>query len=219
MGIVNDDRKGRKVKQVKRYYLEIKLVGCWKILKQSRLTTWKRSWQRHHGWSRPFPAVSWSPVVEETITTLITMATKIKSWKQGEVSSRFTRQHFGGVSWQGWAGMTFWHLGTGTGMAQPIPKLWEREREWKIAFPTFGNGNGNENSIPNFWEREREWKFHSRTLGTGMRHCYSREWPGTGISSQNWVNIFCNPTLQLKGGRGGRRNCQGLLSFLWPKKG
>ena len=57
---------------------------------------------------------------------------------------------------QGWAGMTFGHLGTGTGMAQPIPKLWEREREWKIVFPTFGNGNGNENSIPNFWERERE---------------------------------------------------------------
>ena len=31
---------------------------------------------------------------------------------------------------QGWAGMTFGHLGTGMGMAQPIPKLWEREREW-----------------------------------------------------------------------------------------
>ena len=80
--------------------------------------------------------------------------------------------------WQGWAGMTFWHLGTGMGMAQPIPKLWEREREWKIAFPTFGNGNGNENSIPNFWERE--WKFHSRISGSGMRRCYSREWLGTG---------------------------------------
>ena len=66
---------------------------------------------------------------------------------------------------QGWAGMTFGDLGTGTGMAQPIPKLWEREREWKISFPTFGNGNGkipfpifgngNGNSIPAF--REREW--------------------------------------------------------------
>ena len=97
---------------------------------------------------------------------------------------------------QGWAGMTFWHLGTGTGMAQPIPKLWEREREWKIAFPTFGNGNGNENSIPNFWEREREWKFHSRILGTGIRRCYSWEWlgTGTGMASENWVNIFPNPT-------------------------
>ena len=70
-----------------------------------------------------------------------------------------------GSLWQGWAGMTFGHLGTGTGMAQPIPKLWEREREWKISFPTFGNGNGkipfpifgngNGNSIPAF--REREW--------------------------------------------------------------
>ena len=66
---------------------------------------------------------------------------------------------------QGWARMTFGHLGTGTGMAQPIPKFWEREWEWKISFPTFGNGNGkipfpifgnwNGNSIPAF--REREW--------------------------------------------------------------
>ena len=66
---------------------------------------------------------------------------------------------------QGLAGMTFGHLGMGTGMAQPIPKLWEREQEWKISFPTFGNrngkipfpsfGNGNWNSILAF--REREW--------------------------------------------------------------
>ena len=84
---------------------------------------------------------------------------------------------------QGWAGMTFGHLGTGTGMAQPIPKLWEREREWKISFPTFGNGNGkipfpifgngNGNSIPAFREREwdivipgndreREWEWHRK---------------------------------------------------------
>ena len=62
---------------------------------------------------------------------------------------------FGDVR-QGWAGMTFGHLGTGTGMAQPIPKLWEREREWKSSFPTFGNGNGNEKLIPKLWEREWE---------------------------------------------------------------
>ena len=52
------------------------------------------------------------------------------------------------------SGNDFWTLGTGTGIAQPIPKFWEREREWKIAFPTFGNGNGND-------------KFHSQFLGTG----------------------------------------------------
>ena len=45
---------------------------------------------------------------------------------------------------------------TGTGIQNCIPKFWEREREWKIAFPTFGNGNGNEKIIPNF--REREWE-------------------------------------------------------------
>ena len=41
-------------------------------------------------------------------------------------------------------------------MENCIPKFWEREWEWEIAFPTFGNGNGNEKIIPNFWEREWE---------------------------------------------------------------
>ena len=39
---------------------------------------------------------------------------------------------------QGWAGMTFWHFGTR--MAQPIPKLWEREREWKFHAQFLGTG-------------------------------------------------------------------------------
>ena len=39
-------------------------------------------------------------------------------------------------------------------MENCIPEFWEREREWKIAFPTFGNGN--EKLIPKFWEREWE---------------------------------------------------------------
>ena len=41
-------------------------------------------------------------------------------------------------------------------MENCIPKFWEREWEWEIAFPTFGNGNGNETIIPNLRERERE---------------------------------------------------------------
>ena len=45
---------------------------------------------------------------------------------------------------------------TGTGMENSIPEFWEREREWKIAFPNFGNGNGNEKLIPKIWEREWE---------------------------------------------------------------
>ena len=44
----------------------------------------------------------------------------------------------------------------GTGMENYIPEFREREREWKIAFPTFGNGNGNEKLIPKLWEREWE---------------------------------------------------------------
>ena len=44
----------------------------------------------------------------------------------------------------------------GTGMENCIHEFWEREREWRIAFPTFGNGNGNEKLIPKLWERE--WK-------------------------------------------------------------
>ena len=74
---------------------------------------------------------------------------------------------------------------TGTGMENCIPKFWEREREWKIAFPTFGNGNGNDkfhsqflgtgtgmtNSIPNF--REREWD----VVIPGNDREREREWP------------------------------------------
>ena len=41
-------------------------------------------------------------------------------------------------------------------MENCIPEFWEREWEWKIAFPTFGNGNGNEKLIPKLWEREWE---------------------------------------------------------------
>ena len=87
-----------------------------------------------------------------------------KEWLTGPNSMNFPKTSKRPLT-QGWGGMTFGHLGTGTGMAQPIPKLWEREREWKISFPTFGNGNGkipfpifgngNGNSIPAF--REREW--------------------------------------------------------------
>ena len=95
-------------------------------------------------------------------------------------------------------------LGTGTGMINCIPNFWEQEREWQIHSQISEIWMRVENSIPNFWEWEREWKCHSQILGTGKRRCYSREWPGTGtgIASQNWVNIFCNPTLQLKGGEG-----------------
>ena len=67
--------------------------------------------------------------------------------------------------------MTFVHLGTGMGIRNTVPNIWERERELEILFPTFGNGNGNKkycsrhsgtgtgirNTVPNIWEREREW--------------------------------------------------------------
>ena len=84
---------------------------------------------------------------------------------------------------QGWAGMTFWTLGTG--IAQPIPKFWEREWEWKLHSQFLGMGTGMRNRIPDIWERE--WDLHSRLLGTGMRHWYSREWSGTGMTFKNTV--------------------------------
>ena len=105
------------------------------------------------------------------------------------------------LSEQGWAGITFWTLGTGTGIAQNIPKFWEREWEWKITFPNFGNWNGNDklhyqllgmgmrNQIPK-WEWEHEWKLQSKLLGTGMSHWCSRELSGTGTGM-----TFKNPIL------------------------
>ena len=111
------------------------------------------------------------------------MASRIAASQDVQISQMHIityQTELGGPLGQGWAGITFGTLGTGTGIAQPIPKVWEREWEWQIAFPTFGNGNGNKNCIPDIWEWEREWKLPSRLLGTGMRRWYSREWSGTG---------------------------------------
>ena len=49
--------------------------------------------------------------------------------------------------------MTFGHLGTGTGMAKPIPKLWKGNGNEKFHSQLLGTGTG---------------KFHSQFLGTGM---------------------------------------------------
>ena len=74
-------------------------------------------------------------------------------------------------------------------MENCIPKFWEREREWKVAFPTFRNGNGNEKLIPKFWERERE----AGIPGNGRE----REFPLTpvsdleiAISSPSFASLF-----------------------------
>ena len=61
-------------------------------------------------------------------------------------------------------------------MENCIPEFWEREREWKIAFPTFGNGNGNEKLIPKLWEREWE----ASIPGNGRE----REFPLTPATSE-----------------------------------
>ena len=81
------------------------------------------------------------------------------------------------LSEQGGTGMTFWTLGTGTGIDEPIPKFWERERE--IAFPIFRNGNRNgngavrsfdtvspEDSIkPHYlWSLKKIWKVDSKDV-------------------------------------------------------
>ena len=100
---------------------------------------------------------------------------------------------------QGWAGMTFEGSGTGTGIENSIPKVWEREgnwkfhsqnsgtgREWKNPFPKFGNGKGMKKGIPEIREREGNEKKLSQNSGTGIRGYYSREWTGTGIERKNY---------------------------------
>ena len=77
---------------------------------------------------------------------------------------------------------------TGTGIQNCIPKFWEREREWKIAFPTFGNGNGNEKIIPNF--REREWE-------AGIpRNGWEREFPLTPVRGVLIFHLKCYDLIQ-----------------------
>ena len=118
-------------------------------------------------------------------------------------------------SWyQGWAGMTFGSSGTGTGMDNSIPKVREREgnwknpfpqfgngkgmkknhsqnsgmgREWKNLFPKFGNGKGMKKSIPTIREREGNEKNPFPKFGKGIRGLHSWEWPGTGIPAHPWM--------------------------------
>ena len=71
-------------------------------------------------------------------------------------------------------------------MENCIPKFWEREREWKIAFPTFGNGNGNEKIIPNF--REREWEVG--IPGNGRE----REFPLTPVLDESGSKFWIQNT-------------------------
>ena len=69
-------------------------------------------------------------------------------------------------------------------MENDIPEFWEREWEWKIAFPTFGNGNGNEKLIPKLWEREWE----AGIPGNGRE----REFPLTpAVYALLSQNLFC----------------------------
>ena len=67
-------------------------------------------------------------------------------------------------------------------MENCIPEFWEREREWKIAFPTFGNGNGNEKLIPKLWEREWE----AGIPGNGRE----REFPLTPVCLRQDKDMF-----------------------------
>ena len=78
----------------------------------------------------------------------------------------------------------------GTGMEHSIPEFWEREREWKIAFPNFGNGNGNEKLIPKIWEREWE----AGIPGNGRE----REFPLTPGGMVKDFPLFLAPFPKLK---------------------
>ena len=114
---------------------------------------------------------------------------------------------------QGWAGMTFGSLGTGTGMDNSIPEVREREGNWKDPFPQFGNGKGMKKnhsqnsgigkgmkkSIPKIGEREGNEKnlfpefgngkgmkkIHSHNSGMRIRGYHSQKYPGTGMKKHN----------------------------------
>ena len=63
------------------------------------------------------------------------------------------------------SGNDFWTSGTGTGMANSIPKFRERECKWKIPLPILGTGMRVANSIPIFGNGNASGKFHSRLSG------------------------------------------------------
>ena len=118
-------------------------------------------------------------------------------------------------------------VGGARGEREWLLVIWEREREWKISFPTFGNGNGKipfpifgNGSIlsvkspqnPNFWT---PFSFHSRhdnpfpLTGTGMENCIPKFWErereskkhsqllGTGTGIKNSFPNFGNGNRRL----------------------
>ena len=85
----------------------------------------------------------------------------------------------------GVSGNDFWGFGTGTGIENSIPKVREREGNWKSPFPKFANGKGMKKRHSRNLGTGREWKKHSQNSGTGIRGYYSWEWTGTGMEQQN----------------------------------
>ena len=93
---------------------------------------------------------------------------------------------------QGWAGMTF---GTsGTGMDNSIPKVREREGNWKNPFPQFRNGKGMKKNHSQNSGMGREWKnlFPKFGNGKGMKKIHShnsgtgREWKKSIPTIREW---------------------------------
>ena len=108
------------------------------------------------------------------------------------------------------------HSGTGTGMANSIPKFWERECEWKIPFPSFRNGNASG-------------KFHSQFLGTGIPRKFAgnpREFPGKflpqfsgmGMRVENSIPNFREREFPINLGETHRNSQENFIPNFWERE-
>ena len=124
---------------------------------------------------------NWMPSQPEVVFWLTSMKPDPNESEGGplnrEISQTLRR---GECESQGWAGMTFGHLGTGTGMINCIPIFWEREREWQFHSQFLGTGTGMENQFPNFGNGNETLLFPGMT-GNGN---------GNGIAKFSEIPLF-----------------------------
>ena len=88
---------------------------------------------------------------------------------------------------QGWAGMTFGRLGTGTGMDNSIPEIWNGKGMEKTHSQNSGMGGEWTKTFPKFGNWKEMKKIYSHILGTGIKGYHFREYPETGMKKTNKI--------------------------------